>query len=382
MDAEVREAVQNRFMAADDRIVVATIAFGMGIDKANIRAVYHFNLPKSLENYAQEIGRAGRDGLPSHCEILAAAEDLTVLENFTYGDTPTAEALRDLLEQLLHGRAVGEVFDISAYELSARHDIRQLVVSTALTYLELDGFIAATSPFYTTYQWNFRRPVEEVVGRFDEARRTFLERLFGLAKVGRIWNSVVLSEAAAALGGERERIVKALAYLEEKGDLELQVAGVRQGYRVVRLPDDFGAVGQELQRRFALREEKDIARVRGVADLLAGEGCLVRRLIGYFGEDLGRDCGHCGRCAGEPAVPLARPSGDATLTLLADELRALRAEHPRALGGPRQMTRFLCGITSPAITAAKLGRHPRFGSESHLPFARVMEQAKRALPAT
>ncbi|MEY2881565.1 MAG: hypothetical protein RLZZ15_3945, partial [Verrucomicrobiota bacterium] len=128
MEPETREAVQNRFMAADNAIVVATIAFGMGIDKANIRAVYHYNLPKSLENYAQEIGRAGRDGAPSHCEIFAAAEDLTVLENFTYGDTPTPEALRDFLKELLQGRAVGEVFDVSAYELSNRHDIRALVV--------------------------------------------------------------------------------------------------------------------------------------------------------------------------------------------------------------------------------------------------------------
>src|SRR5690606_18535319 len=101
MESDAREAVHNRFMAGDDTVVVATIAFGMGIDKADIRAVYHYNLPKSIENYAQEIGRAGRDGRPSYCEILASGEDLTVLENFTYGDTPTRAALRDLLDELL-----------------------------------------------------------------------------------------------------------------------------------------------------------------------------------------------------------------------------------------------------------------------------------------
>ena len=377
MEAETREAVQNRFMAADNTIVVATIAFGMGIDKANIRAVYHYNLPKSVENYAQEIGRAGRDGAPSHCEILAAAADLTVLENFTYGDTPTPEALHDLLEELLDGRTTGEIFDISAYELSARHDIRQLVVSTALTYLELDGLIAATAPFYTTYQWKFLRTPEEILGRFDAERRSFLERLFALAKVGRVWNSVVLAEAVAALGCERERVVKALTYLEEKGDLELQVAGVRQGYRVVRVPDDLTAEWQELRRRFATRESSDIARVAGVAGLAGGEGCLVRRLLGYFGEDLGHDCGHCGPCAGDPPVRLTR--AHAAVALSREELNALRTEQPRALASARQLARFLCGITSPAIAAAKLTRHPRFGAVADAPFAVVMAAAQAAL---
>jgi ATP-dependent DNA helicase RecQ len=349
----------------------------MGVDKANIRAVFHYNLPKSQENYAQEIGRAGRDGKPSHCEILAAAEDLTVLENFTYGDTPTPEALHSLLQELLAGRATGDTFDISVYELSARHDIRQLVVSTALTYLELDGLIEATAPFYTTYQWKFQREPEEILARFDAERRAFLERLFALAKVGRVWNSVVLAEAVAAFGGERERVVKALTYLEEKGDLELQVAGVRQGYRVVRLPGDLAAVWHELRRRFALREESDIARVDGVARLVGGEGCLVRRLLGYFGEELGRDCGHCGPCAGDPRVVLERAPVD--LAFSSDELGALRTEYPHALGNARQITRFFCGIVSPALSTAKLTRHPRFGSAVEVPFAAVMQAAKVAL---
>lgn len=380
MESEARETVQNRFMASDQAIVVATIAFGMGIDKANIRGVYHYNLPKSQENYAQEIGRAGRDGAPSHCEILAAAEDLTVLENFTYGDTPTAEALRDLLKELFGDRAAGSTFDVSTYELSSRHDIRQLVVSTALTYLELDGLIEATAPFYTTYQWKFQREPEEIFRRFDADRRTFLERLFGLAKVGRTWNSVVLSEVVTALGEERERVVKALTYLEEKGDLELQVTGVRQGYRILRVPAELTTVWHDLRRRFAKREESDIARVAGVAQLVGGKGCLVRRLLAYFGEDLGRDCGHCGPCVGDPQVGLDRVG--ASFHVSTEELNALRNEHPRALANARQIARFLCGITSPALSTAKLTRHPRFGSAAEVPFAAVMQGAKEALSAS
>ncbi|MCX6973050.1 MAG: RecQ family ATP-dependent DNA helicase, partial [Verrucomicrobia bacterium] len=88
MADEVRASAQDDFMQGRCDIIVATIAFGMGIDKADIRSVIHFNLPKTLENYQQEIGRAGRDGLPSRCELLACADDLTVLRNFILGDTP------------------------------------------------------------------------------------------------------------------------------------------------------------------------------------------------------------------------------------------------------------------------------------------------------
>ena len=69
-----RKKVQKKFMAGELRIVVATVAFGMGLDKADVRAVIHYNMPKSFESYVQEIGRAGRDGLPSHCHVFIDTE--------------------------------------------------------------------------------------------------------------------------------------------------------------------------------------------------------------------------------------------------------------------------------------------------------------------
>ena len=79
MEPEERDPRQDWWMASDRGIVVATIAFGMGIDKADVRYVYHYNLPKSLESYSQEIGRAGRDGRPSVVEMLACPDDVPTL---------------------------------------------------------------------------------------------------------------------------------------------------------------------------------------------------------------------------------------------------------------------------------------------------------------
>ena len=356
-------------MASDRTIVVATIAFGMGIDKADIRYVYHYNLPKGLENYAQEIGRAGATAGPSICELFAAADDVVTLENFTYGDTPTPEAVAGLLDDVL-GR--GPEFDVSDYELSQAHDIRPLVVKTLLTYLELEGVLQATGPFYAEYKFQPHRPSQEILARFDAHRAEFLRRLFKRLRKGKTWLALDVPAAVRDLGEPRERIVAALNYLEEQGDMVLQVAGVRQGYRRAGAVPDVGRLREAMAGRFLERERRDIDRVRRVLEYAEAEGCLTRRLLAHFGEDLPADCGHCGRCLGQRREPLPPPQSRELGPSEAALRDGLRAERHAALASPRQMARFLCGLSSPATSRAKLTKHPDFGALADVPFARVL----------
>lgn len=373
MQAEERHRVQDEFMRSTDAIVVATIAFGMGIDKADIRHVIHYNPPKSLENYMQETGRAGRDGNPSWCEMLLCPDDVATLENFSYGDTPTEESVRGLVGEIL---GQPDVFDVSVYDLSARHDIRQLVVSTLLTYLELDGVLESLGPHYNEYKFQPRRRSAEILAEFDAERAAFLKRLFARARQGRTWFTVDLAQAAEALGEDRKRLVAAFNYLEEKGELLLQVSGLRHGYRFLGRPADAEDLVKRLHRRFRESEKRDLERIRQVVELAAAKDCTVRSVLAYFGEELGEDCGHCDRCQGLD-IPSMPPEREDTLTPAEREsLAALIHEGHEALATPRQLARFLCGLASPAASRARLTRDPRFGSMAHHRFATVALAAK------
>jgi ATP-dependent DNA helicase RecQ len=370
---EERDAVQDWFMGSSDAIVVATIAFGMGIDKSNIRYVYHYNLPKSLENYSQEIGRAGRDGKNSFCEMLACGSDVTVLENFTYGDTPDPEAVSRIVETIVRHKAE---FDLSLYELSRDCDVRSLVAGTLLTYLELADVIESTEPFYNEYQFVPLKPSLEILSKFDAARAEFLRGIFSGATKKQKWFTIDLNETISRLDTTRSRIIKALNYLEEQGDLTLKVAGLRQGYRIKVRPTDISALKQKLVERFETRERKDVERVRQVVQFAAAPGCIVRHLLEHFGEDLGRDCGHCSSCSGHSKRVVQIAADSKPVKLDNGKIAALQMKNPKELGSARQIARFLCGLTSPLVTQAKLHKAAEFGSLATSPFHLVLEAAR------
>jgi ATP-dependent DNA helicase RecQ len=372
LDADTRAAVQEQWMASERGVVVATIAFGMGIDKADVRSVVHYNLPKSLESYSQEIGRAGRDGAPAVVELLAAADDLEVLEGFACGDTPTREALAALVHELL---AAGPLFARELGELGDRHDLRPLVLKTALTHLELAGVLRQLTPFYATYQARLNVPLAELIGMFAGERAEFLAAVFAAAKPGRIWYTIDTEAVAAQLGQDRMRIVKALEWLAEQGKLDTQVRDLRHRFERTDLEVDPEALIEMLAQRFADHEARELARLRGVLALVTADTCQTNALVLHFGERRDRPCGHCTHCHTGAAVvlPPRRPLPPLDSVLDDRAIAALREQHPLALGHPRQLARFLCGLASPAVARARLGKHALFGVTAERRFHEVLD---------
>jgi len=375
MSPEDRVATQEWWTAAGDGIVVATIAFGMGIDKADVRYVYHLNLPKGLESYSQEIGRAGRDEAPAVCELFACRDDVPTLENFAFGDTPTRESLAGLLDEIF-ANGDGVEFAVSEYDLAARLDIRPLVLRTILTYLELEGLLRQGTPFYAGYSL---RPVtgsfEDVFAGFDAGRADFLRRLVASGKTGRSWTSLDPDGSAVVLGEGRGRIVAALGYLEQEGLIELRAADARQRYTVVGgRPGSRDGLLDRLVERFQRREAAETDRIERVVSLVTHHGCQVNDLVGWFGEARDEPCGHCSFCLTGAAQTLPEPEALPALDAVVDRnaLDVLAAAHPEALGAARQRARFLCGITSPAASRARLARDELFGAAASYRFADVL----------
>ncbi len=357
-----RVNIQNWFMNSPNSIIVATIAFGMGIDKGDIRFVYHYNLPKSLENYVQEIGRAGRDGKHSVCETLIDYSDIVTLKNFTYGDTPDSNDIANLTNFVF---SQNNTFDVSLYDLSKQFDIKALVLKTYFIYLELNGILEVGTPFYATYKIKNKVPRQEMFSKFDNQRANFLQQVFSLGKQGPSWLSIDTVAVASRMNEDRMRIVRAISYLEEQGFIEAQVAGVRNVYYFKNRTAQLANLIQDLQNKFAERECKEIKMVDNYIDLLNHKSCKTQYIMNYFGEKIDL-CGHCEYCingTGNFATYADSTNRKFNNDEIAMVIQQIKLEYPTIFTSPRKIARFLCGLSSPAVSSTRISYIDNFGKE-------------------
>ena len=374
MDSDLRTSIQQRFMNGQINIIVATIAFGMGVDKSDIRFVVHYDLPKSIENYAQEIGRAGRDGGAADCLVLANGDNLNVLENFVYGDTPEPQAIAYVLNEVINQASTNQgQFEVMLNALSRDSNIRILTLKTLLVYLELVGLVKPAYSYYADYKFKLQRSEAELIDTFSGERQQFVRALLNSSDKAKIWYSINFDRLNEQYPSERSRVIAAIEYFEQQGYIELQTKQMTEVFKVNRGQHDQPQLSDRIYRRFIEKERSEIDRIHRLLNFFTSDQCLTKQMAEYFADyQLQQSCGHCSVCQGVvarlPAAPVLVELTNFNFDEVCLPINEKLGEHSSAV----MIARFLCGLTTPLFTRLKVRQVPGFARFEHYRYSDVL----------
>jgi ATP-dependent DNA helicase RecQ len=375
-----RRNAQEDFMSGRVDIVVATTAFGMGIDKADVRFVVHYNLPGTLEAYYQEAGRAGRDGKPSRCLLLYNASDRFIQEFFIESAYPAPDNVARVYDFL---RAIEtDPIEFTQQEIKERLSLQIGAdgVGTCEQMLESAGVLErlVTSENKAMVRLDSDLPtLVDLLPKQARVRRAVLravERLVGTRR-----NEMVNFRVEELLEDVDQDTSSAIHALRELNKLDLFTYIPPFRGRAIRMLNRTSSF-DELEIDFQTTEKRKAAeyeKLNKVVRFALSRECRQQTILRYFGDPAQSDCGHCDNCGdrspGAPERAASLPVNESVTTVVRMALSGVARTQARFRCGKTVIAQMLCGSGSAKLKKLGLNSLSTFGLLKHLKQQEVVD---------